>query len=124
MVLDLAQDVGLAVVCLPLQPHILKVGYCFPCLGHPRVVVIIQNSLSGNVDKDVVANAETGTCRLFLYVLEHVDVLRDAWYIGLVDLYIAGKVESVNGMEATTVVQKMGEDLVGSDICVECLPVL
>ena len=57
-------------------------------------------------------------------ILEHVDVLRYAWGIDLVALYIGGNVESVDGMDAATVVRKTNEGLLRGNICVKCLPVL
>ena len=51
-------------------------------------------------------------------IIEHVDVLRYTWGIDFVALYIGGKVDVVDGMDAATVVWKMDEDLMRGDICV------
>ena len=64
-----------------------------------------QDVLGGNGDKDVANDGEMGARSLFLGVLEHVDILGDAWGIGVAALHLGGKVDGVNGVEAAAVVR-------------------
>ena len=64
-----------------------------------------QDVLGGNGDKDFVNDGNMGARSLFLGVLEHVDILGDAWGIGVAALNLGGKVVGVNGVEVATVVR-------------------
>ena len=82
------------------------------------------DGLGGDGKNDVVADGETSTQILFMGAFEHGNVLGDTWVIGIVALYLGWKVCGVDGVDASAIVQYMGEDMMGGGIHVECLHIL
>ncbi len=83
-----------------------------------------KDGCQGHHDKLNVGNGHAHLLHLFLSLLQHDDVLRDAVRLRVVPMHVGVDCDHVNGMEPPAVGVEEGHDLKGQHLCIEGISIL
>ena len=85
----------------PKRPHFIHGELLFPFLHIGSKGLVLQHGFRGNFHKAYVRYRELHPVSLFLVILEHVDVLRYAFFVTIIGEHLGGEDEDVDHVETS-----------------------
>jgi hypothetical protein len=117
--LTLSFEVGETEGLLSSFLHARGRGKALPITHLAGEVLHCKDSRQGHHHKLVICNGHACPLWLFLGILQHVDILGDAFRLHLVGVHFCAEGDHINGVEFPAVCVKKGNDVQGCHLSVE-----